>query len=120
MENCEDDYHCKNKYMCWYATPADKGISVKRCIPKFGFADGVFFGWSPSIDTSKSDQEYNGILCESGLATNSATNQAKCVAVSRVEFNGANITSPYPCDPLDTTKQCKFVYGTGATDFYNV
>ena len=121
MEICTDDYQCGTQFFCWYSSSTEKAAGITRCIEKYSASDGQTFGWSTAPSGSiYTDNEYNGLFCMSGLAVNSATNEATWKGVTSIKYNGATLSSPYPCTPTDTTTKWQLVYGTGASDYYEV
>ena len=115
-----DDYSWQAKFFCWYATASDKASGTKRWIERYAKPDNYLFGWSTTLDSTITDQEYNGIHCSSGLAYNSATNTATWVTAANITFNGVAISSPYAWTPTDNTKKCLINYGSGASDYISV
>ena len=115
-----DDYSCQASFFCWYATSSDKSSGIKRWIERYAKPDNYNFGWSTTLDSTITDQEYNGIHCSSGLAYNSATNQATWITAANITFNGAAISNPYPWTPTDNTKKCLINYGSGGSDYISV
>ena len=72
-ENCNDDYECLPKYFCWYASASEASSGTKRCLTKYGSTAGTNLGWATApASSSLTDNEYNGLACETGLATNTA------------------------------------------------
>ena len=63
--------------------------------------DGTKFGWDSESTTNPDlvDYRQNGQYCISGLAYNSAENEATCVSTSQVTFNDVVLDNPYKCDP---------------------
>lgn len=58
------------------------------------------------------DFRRNGKACISGLAYESAPNQATCVSATEVIFNGEKTPHPYACDPQDPDVRCLIKYDT--------
>lgn len=81
---CFDDFDCHPSLFCWYANAVDKGTSTKRCIERYAKPELYSFGWSASLNTKLSDQEYNGQHCTSGMAKNGGGDEAVCVKVTSV------------------------------------
>ena len=121
-EECTDNYSCNPYFFWWFATANDKSSNTKRCIERYAKPDNFEFGWGTSLDTSMTDQEYNGIHCTSGLAyqNSSNTNQAICISAANITQSGSVIASPYQCDPSDNSVPCQINYGSGSSDFITV
>lgn len=89
---------------------------------------GTKFGWeSAKEDTDSPDLEdyrRNGQYCLTGLAYNSALNEATCVATSSVEFKSSSdptsdppkkLEAPYPCNPEHPQDRCHIKFDTSAS-----
>lgn len=119
-ELCTDDYSCHPSLFCWYASASDAAVPTKRCIERYAKPNNYVFGWATGLDTSLTNQEYNGIHCTSGLAYNSNTNQATWVSTVNITQSGVVLAYPYACSPTDNLIPCRLNYGTGATDYIEV
>jgi hypothetical protein len=88
---------------------------------KFSAVDGQIFGYEAApASSSLTNQEFNGLFCQSGFAVNTATDTSTCKTVTSITYNGAAVTTPYSCTPTDTSIKCNLVYGTGAAEFVAV
>ena len=115
-EQCDEDYQCNIHHFCWYKTREDKVNKKKVCMPIYQNEDGHQFGWETTHSETESpdleDFRRNGKACISGLAYESAPNQATCVSATEVIFNGEKTPHPYTCDPRDPDKRCYIKYDT--------
>ena len=68
FEQCGTDHECENNLYCWFASPDDRVINAKKCLPVYSQDEGITFGWKQvsSNDTTKIlfvDYETNGKYC---------------------------------------------------------
>jgi hypothetical protein len=90
-------------------------------LDKYSAVDEQIFGYEAApASSSLTNEEYNGQFCQSGFAVNTATDTSICKAVTSITYNGADVLTPYPCIPTDTSTKCNLVYGIGATDYVEV
>jgi hypothetical protein len=73
------------------------------------------FGWAfTGKDQAYSKQDYiqNGKFCESGLAYNSALNEAKCTSTFQVLHDSEvnPISDPYLCSPMNPNEKCRLKF----------
>ena len=82
-EICEEDSQCPISHYCWYKSVAEKKTDLKRCLRLFSAPQETKFGWQnvngTSLDPTLIDFTTNGKYCASGLAINTAADEAKCV-----------------------------------------
>ncbi len=84
-------------------------------MPMYQSPEGTTFGWfSKNNNANPTENDYiaNGKFCDTGMAFNSALNEATCTSATNVTFNGRVLRSPYPCDPTDPTKKCRIYFDT--------
>ena len=83
---------------------------MKRCLEIYSQEDGTQFGWQNVEGTSAAptlaDYTHNGKFCKSGLAYQSANNQATCVSASSITQASETLAEPYKCDPIDPDIMC--------------
>jgi len=58
-------------------------------------------------------EQYNGLVCKSGLAVDKGSNEGECVEVKEISFNGLVLKDPYECDPTDTDIKCELKHSGG-------
>lgn len=121
-EVCDDDYSWISSLFWWYASANDKASDTLRCIERYAKPDNYQFGWSTSLDSDLTDEEYNGIHCTSGLAyqNSSDTDMAVWVTATAITQDGTALSTPYEWDPTDNSIPCHIEYGSGASDYIEV
>ena len=77
--------------------------------------DGDKFGWETKFGSKKNqpdleDFRHNGKFCKTGLAFQSAPNEATCVSTKSVIIDGKEAEAPYQCNPADYDNKCVFKF----------
>merc|ERR1711957_694962 len=62
------------------------------------------------------DYRRNGMYCVTGLAYNSAENEATCVDTSEVVFRDQVLDNPYKCDPTHPEERCYIKFDTSHSE----
>ena len=92
-----NDYQCAPTHFCWFQTAEDVQNNVQKCMAVFNEDDGAKFGWKGEADTIVEDDfKRNGMFCKSGMAFNSAENEATCVSAKQIKFADKAIDPALP------------------------
>lgn len=106
---CLDDYDCDPNNFCWYESASDASSGTTKCMLKYSGEQYVTFGWKATYSDNLKDAIHNGRYWRSGWAYNSATNTATCMSIQKItNQSGTTLSSPYQCDPTDTTNKCRY------------
>lgn len=74
--------------------------------------DDTKFGWySKDLkEPTEEDFKRNGRFCKSGLAYQSAANEATCVSTSGIWFQNKKLNEPYKCSPQNPADKCTIYF----------